>query len=61
MQVERAPTIIVVPGFESDSSVHSVGRGERWCIARQLILARDSVALSDLSLRCQSQLTPWIG
>lgn len=37
--------IIVVPGFELDSSVHLVGRGERWCIARQLIL--DSVASSD--------------
>lgn len=46
---ERAPTTVVVPGFESDSSVHLVGKGERWCIVRQLIL--DSVAI--VSFCCQ--------
>lgn len=50
VQVERAPTIIVVPGFESDSSVHSVGRGERWCIARQLILGTVLRSFSPLSV-----------
>ncbi|CAK9830394.1 hypothetical protein ANTRET_LOCUS7575 [Anthophora retusa] len=40
---ERAPTIVVVPGFGSDSSVHLVGRGERWCIAGQLIPDGDAL------------------